>query len=190
MDDQYDIQINGITRQEFIQAGSEFIRRMVLPLFLLVAVVTVVIALAISDFSLRSLLPPFLIAIAALVVLRLSVVFSWKKFPADTQFSYLIDQDGWQITVGDTSANVDWQDTVRMTVRSHVVLLFNEDNRSNLLPRRCLTPEQLAQLKVWYDQSRSAHKARQKEKDQQFRRDFRMRRLEEKSNRRRSRWRK
>ena len=184
MDDQYDIQIDGLTRREFIQAGSEFIRRIALPLFALVAVVTAVIAMAIGDFSLRSLLPPFLVAIAALVVLRLSVVFSWRKFPADTRFSYLIDREGWQITVGDTSANVDWQDTARMTVRSHVVLLFNEDNRSNLLPRRCLTPEQLEQMRLWYRQSRSEYKARRKEKEQQFRRDYRMRRLEEKSNRR------
>ena len=185
MDEQYDIQIKGVTKAEYVQAGSESIRRMVLPLLLMVALATVVIALAIDDFSLRSLLPPFVIALGVLLLLWVSVVMSWKKFPADTEFSYLIDREGWQLTVGEASANIDWQDTVRLTVRSHVVLLFQESNRSNILPRRCLTPEQLAQIQTWFDASRDAYKTRQKEKDEQFRRDYRARRMEEKSSRRR-----
>lgn len=184
MDEQYDIQIEGITKAEYVQAGTEIIRRMIVPLILLVAAATLIIALFIDDFSLRSLLPPFVVALLAPVVMWASVVHSWKKFPAGTSFSYLIDREGWQLTVGESSANIDWQDTVRMTVRSHVVLLFHESNRSNILPRRCLTPEQLAQLRAWFDDSRTAHKARQKEQDEQFRKDYRMKRLEAKANRR------
>ncbi len=189
MDEQYSIQIKGVTKAEYVQAGSELIRRMILPLILMVALATLVISLAIDDFSLRSLLPPFVIALLVPIVLRVCVVTSWKKFPADTEYSYLIDSDGWELTVGEASANIDWQDTVRLVVRSHVVLLFHESNRSNILPRRCLTPEQLAQLQAWFNASRDQYKARRKEKDEEFRKDYRMRRLEEKSNRR-SRWKK
>lgn len=187
MDKQYDIQVNGVTKKEYIQAGSDTVRRMVLPLLALVAVFTVVIALAVQNFSLKSLLLPFVVAFVFLLIMYIMVVASWKGFPADTQFSYLIDSDGWEITVGEDRANIDWSQTTRMTVRSHVVLLFNESNRSNMLPRRCLTDEQLSQMKQWFKESRKAFKDRQKEDDEKFRRDYRMNRIAQRANRK-NRW--
>ena len=183
MDIQFDIQVNGVTKKEYVQAGSDTVRRMILPLMALVAAFTIIIALAVHNFSLKSLFLPFGVAAAFLLIMYAMVVLSWKNFPADTQFSYLIDEDGWEITVGDDRANIDWSKTTRMTVRSHVVLLFNESNRSNMLPRRCLTDEQLAQMKQWFKESRKAFKERQKEEDEQFRKDYRMKRIEARSNR-------
>ena len=183
MDTQFDIQINGVTKKEYIQAGSDTVRRMTLPLLALVAVFTAVITLAVQNFSLKALLLPFGVAIVFLLIMYLMVVTSWKNFPADTQFSYLIDEDGWEITVGENRANIDWSKTTRMTVRSHVVLLFNESNRSNMLPRRCLTDDQLAQMQQWFKESRKAFKDRQKEDDEQFRKDYRLKRIQERSNR-------
>ena len=183
MEQQFDIQIDNVTRKEYVQAGSETIRRMILPLLALVTVFTVVIAMAVQNFSLQSLLLPFGVAIAFLLVMYIMVLTSWKNFPSDTQFSYLIDEDGWEITVGESRANIDWDKTTRMTVRSHVVLLFNEANRSNMLPRRCLTNEQLAQMQQWFRESRSAFKDRQKADEEQFRKDYRLKRIQERSNR-------
>lgn len=183
MGDQFDIQINGVTRKEYIQAGTDTLRRMILPLLLLVIVFTFVIAMAVQNYSLKSLLLPFAVAFAFLLIMYIMVVASWKNFPADTKYSYLIDEDGWEITVGRDSANIDWDKTSRMTVRSHVVLLFNEANRSNLIPRRCLTNEQLAQMQQWFKESRKDFKNRQKEEDEQFRKDYRLKRIQERGNR-------
>lgn len=183
MEQQFDIQINGITKKEYLQAGSDTVRRMTLPLLALVTVFTAVIALAVQNFSLQSLLLPFGIALAFLLIMYAMVAASWKNFPADTAFSYLIDEDGWEITVGDSRANIDWNKTTRMTVRSHVVLLFNEANRSNLLPRRCLTDAQLAQMQQWFKASRSSFKDLRNAEEEQFRKDYRLKRIAERGNR-------
>lgn len=146
MDEQFDIQVSDVTKKEFTQAGSEMIRGLVGPAFLAVAVVTIVIMMFLGDYSLKAFLPPFVIVGALLLIAWLMVSRGYKDFPKDITFSYLIDVEGWQLTVGEESANIDWRDTAKLVVRSQVVLLYNEDNRSNILPRRCLTDHQLEQM--------------------------------------------
>lgn len=187
MEEQFEISVNGVTRREYLQAGSETLRRMVFPLLALVALFTVVIALAVQNFTLKSLFLPFGVAAAFLLLSYLMVVISWKSFPSDVTFSYLIDSDGWELTVGEDRANIDWNKTVRFTVRRHVVLLFSESNRSSLLPRRCLNDAQLVQMKQWFRDSRKAFRERQKTEEEEFRRDYRMKRIEARSGRKR-RW--
>lgn len=183
MEKQIRVEIESITREEYIQAGSASIRRMALPLFGLVAVLTVIIALAIQDFSVRSILVPFLIALAALVVFEVMVITSWRRFPADTAFSYLIDETGWQLTMGEETVKVEWDETARLTIRSHAILLYNETNRSNLLPRRCVTQEQIDWMKELYRASRKEYKLLQKEKENMEREKSRKKRAETRSNR-------
>lgn len=179
--EQFDIQIQSITKKEYVQAGTESIRRMTLPLLALVAVLTIIIAMAIQDFSYRSIVPPFGIALIVVFFLRFTVSRSWKNYPADTAYSFQFDQKGWRITVGEESVPVDWRDTYRMTVRRDVVLLYNESNRSNLLPRRCVSDAQLEQMRTWFKASRAEHKLRAKAEENRYREDYRARRREERA---------
>lgn len=181
MDEQFDIRVSGVTKREFSQAGAELVRGTAVPLLVAVAVVTLVIMMFMGDYSLKALLPPFAVVLILLAVARLMVGRGYKDFPKDTEYSFLIDVEGWQLTVADTSANVDWQDTAKLVVRRHAVLLYNEDNRSNLLPRRCVTDHQLAMMRTWFQASRPAYRARQRVKSQAWREDSRQRRENSKS---------
>lgn len=187
MNQAFEIQIQSITKKEYVQAGTEAIRRMILPLLALVAVLTVVIAMAIDDYSFRSLVPPFMIALAALLLFRLMVSHSWKNYPADTVYSFQIDKKGWRISVGAESSYVEWRDTYRMTLRRDVILLYNESNRSNLLPRRCVTDAQLKLMQAWFGASRAEHKLRVKKAEAKEREDAHRRRREARSKSRRGR---
>ncbi len=184
MDEQFDIQVSNVTKKEFTQAGSEMIRGLVGPAFLAVAVVTIVIMMFLGDYSLKAFLPPFVIVGALLLIAWLMVGRGYKDFPKDITFSYLIDVEGWQLTVGEESANIDWQDTTKLVVRSQVVLLYNEDNRSNMLPRRCLTDHQLEQMREWFQISRPAYRLRQRERAQAWRDEHRQKREQSRNGRR------
>ncbi len=187
MQDQIQIQVTSMQKKEYIQLGFETVRRLLLPMLALVTLVVLAIALAIQDMSVRSLLPPYVLIALGVLAYYIMIALSWKDFLADTKFSYVIDDYAWQLTVGEETVQVKWSDTVRMTVRSRVILLYNEDNRSNLLPRRCVTPEQLAQLRQWFRDSRMDYKISEAEKTAKFRADYRKRRAQAKRNRR-NRW--
>ena len=184
LDEQVDIQVSNVTKKEFTQAGSEMIRGLVGPAFLAVAVVTIVIMMFLGDYSLKAFLPPFVIVGALLLLAWMMVGRGYKDFPKDITFSYLIDVEGWQLTVGEESANIDWQDTTKLVVRSQVVLLYNEDNRSNMLPRRCLTDHQLEQMREWFQISRPAYRLRQRERAQAWRDEHRQKREQSRNGRR------
>ena len=134
--------------------------------------------------SLKAFLPPFVIVGALLLLAWMMVGRGYKDFPKDITFSYLIDVEGWQLTVGEESANIDWQDTAKLVVRSQVVLLYNEDNRSNILPRRCLTDHQLEQMRAWFQISRPAYRLRQRERAQAWRNEHRQKREQSRNGRR------
>ena len=184
MDEQFDIQVSDVTKREFTQAGGELIRGLAAPAFFAVAVVTIVIMMFLDDYSLKALIPPFVLVGALLLIAWLLVGRGYKEFPKDITFSYLIDVEGWQLTVGEESANIDWQDTAKLVVRRHVVLLYNDDNRSNILPRRCLTDHQLEQMRTWFQASRPAYRARQRLRAQAWRDEHRKKREEGRNGRR------
>ncbi len=178
MEQTFKIEISAMTKQEYIQTATESIRRLIAPAFAVAAMITVAIAFAINDFSVRSIVPPFAILAVIIAVMWVLMASSWKSYPKDTSFSYVIDDAGWELTVQGVSARVDWQDTQHLTIRRHVVLLYNESNRSNVIPRRALTQAQLAQIRAWYRDSRRMFKARQRFKDQQYLAERRARRVE------------
>ncbi len=184
MENQIQISCQEIKRAEYMQAGMETIRRMLLPLLGMVAILTLIICLVIADFSLRSILPPFLVVGAGIGIYWVLLARNWKDFPAETAFSYTIDQEGWQITLGEDTVSIPWDATARMTKRRDVIFLYNEGDRSNLLPRRCLTKEQLAQIEAWFRASRTEYRELQKLRDARERARYRTR-LEQNRSRRR-----
>lgn len=175
MDEQYEIQVSDITRKEFTQAGGELLLRFGGMALAIVTVVTVLLILIMDEFSVQAMVSPYVVVLGLLCVFWIMMASSYKKFPKDIEYSYLIDSDGWQITVKDISTNVDWQDTVRMVVRRHAILFFQEENRSNLLPRRCVSDHQLAMMRTWYQASRPAYRARRQAKERQQREERRQR---------------
>jgi len=178
---QFDILVDGTTREEYLQASREMVFDVVPTGILMVTLITVCILLLMKEITLWSILLPYLIMAAAFVAGILYLGAQWKKFPKDMRYSYLIDAEGWQLSVGDSYGGSNWNETRKMKERSHILLFYQrESNAASSLPKRCLTGEQLEAIRGWYKDSRQAYIARDKEL-------FQKERQEKKANRSRRR---
>lgn len=183
MDDrQFDIQVDGTTKEEYLEASREMVLGMLPTGIVLVTIVTVCILLLMETVTVGAIVAPYLVLALALMGGLLYVRSQWKKFPADMSYSYLIDAEGWQLTVGDSYGGANWDETPKMTERSKVLLFYQRNSSaSSTLPKRCLTGEQLEAIRGWYQASRADFKAKDKAM-------FQQERQARKANRPRRRW--
>lgn len=179
---QFDIQVDGTTREEFREASREMVYDVVPTGLLMVTILTFCILLLMKEITLWAILLPYLIMAVAFVAGIVYMGAQWKKFPSDMQYSYLIDAEGWQLTIGENFGGSNWDETRKMKDRKHVLLFYQrESNAASSLPKRCLSEEQLAAIRGWYRDSRKAYKAKDKEL-------FEKERQAKKANRSRRRW--
>ena len=177
---QFDIQVDGTTKEEYLEASREMVYDVVPTGILMVTLITVCILLLMKEITLWSVLLPYLIMAIAFVVGILYLGAQWKKFPSEMQYSYLIDAEGWQLSVGESYGGSNWDETRKLKERRHVLLFYQrESNAASSLPKRCLTDEQLEAIRGWYKNSRQDYKAKDKElfqKERQEKKDSRPRR--------------
>lgn len=179
---QFEIQVDKTTKEEYLQASREMVYDVIPTGVVLVTLVTVCILLLMDEITAVSIVAPYIILVIAILVGLWYVGSQWKKFPQDVQYSYLIDAEGWQLSVGEDYGGSDWDETRKMKERSHVLLFYQRNsNAASSLPKRCLTQEQLEAIRGWYKGSRQAFKAKDKEL-------FQQERQERKANRPRRRW--
>ena len=179
---QFDIQVDGTTREEYLQASREMVYDVIPTGLLMVTLITVCILLLVKKVTLWSVLAPYLVLAAAFAVGIWYLGTQWKKFPGDMGYSYLIDAEGWQLSVGESYGGSNWDETRKMKERSHILLFYQrESNAASSLPKRCLTQEQLEAIRGWYRDSRPAYKAKDKAL-------FQAERREKRANRPRRRW--
>lgn len=160
-DEQFDIQVPGLTVGEFMAAGDQMLLNMLPPLLILVTVVTVVI-LAFTRITFLGIVSPYVVVALCIGVYLILLRSQYKKLPENLSFSYLIDSDGWQLTLGEEKANIDWVDTPRLVERRHIFLLYHQENSSNVLPKRVLTEHQMECIRSWYRDSRDDQKRRER----------------------------
>ena len=103
--------------------------------------------------ALTFILPAVLLVVVA-AWFEIVRIQSYQKFPADIKMTYCFDEQGWSLQVREGSASVTWAETSRLVERKHLFLLCQGKNTSNLLPKRCLTEAQCAQVRAWYKASR------------------------------------
>ena len=165
MDDrQFDIPVNGITREEYRDSSHQMVLDVVPTGFFMVTVITACILLLMEEVTLMSVLMPYLLLALAFVVGAAYLDAQWKKFPSDVEYSFLIDAEGWQMTVGESYGGSDWNETRKLVEKRHVLLFYQrESNAASSLPKRCLTDEQLTAIRGWYKASRKAYRVRDKE---------------------------
>lgn len=171
---QFDIQVEGITKAEYLQASREMILSMVPMGLVMVTLVTVCILLFLSEITWAAVIAPYVVLLVVVALGLLYLELDWKKFPKDMAFSYLIDAEGWQLTVGESYGGADWVETPKLKEKSKVLLFYQRDSTaSSSLPKRCLTDEQLEAIRGWYQASRADFKQTEKrwrQEDQQARR--------------------
>ena len=173
MDDrQFDIQVTGVTREEYLQASGELIRSMIPTGLVLVTAVTMFLLVFTEEITLKAVLAPYVVLLLAIAGGYLYLRLSWKKFPQDVAYSFLIDAEGWQLTVGEDYGGADWDATAKLKEKSGVLLFYMRGSTaSSSLPKRCLTEEQLEAIRGWYQASRADYKSKEKERARQDRQE-------------------
>ena len=178
MDDrQFDIRVEGITREEYRDSSHQMVLDVVPTGLFVVTLITACILLLMEEITLMSVVMPYLILALAFAAGAAYLDAQWKKFPSDVEYSFLIDGEGWQMSVGESYGGSDWDMTRAMKDKRHVLLFYQrESNAASSLPKRCLTAEQLTAIRGWYKASRKAYKAKDKELFQKERQEKRVNR--------------
>lgn len=106
-------------------------------------------------------LSTYVVTLVVFVVLLLYLeIKRWQdygKFPKTIELNYEFDPNGWRLRVKSESSFCAWASTVKLVETKRLFLLYNSKNASNLLPKRCLSEEQITLIRTWYkDRVRTA----------------------------------
>ena len=149
MENGFKVHVCGITKNEYMAAARWLSLNKIVPIAIL-AVAAAICLVVFGSGDPALLLFPVVAIGFALVYYEMINLRDYKKFPADLQMDYEIDSRGWRLYVMDTTGLCAWANTVRMRENNDVFLLYNAKNTSNLLPKRCMTSEQILQVREWY----------------------------------------
>ena len=155
MEDGFKVHVDGITKAEYMAAARWLCAGKAIPGLIFVLAVTVFLLL-LNNGSPVILLFPVLAAGITLGYFELFNLRNFKKFPTDLVMDYEFDSHGWRLYVQEYTGLCAWANTVRMRETRAVFLLYNAKAASNLLPKRCMTGEQMAQVRKWYKDRFSA----------------------------------
>ena len=150
MNPSFSVTVTDISKQEFLSAVRHVCFQRDLVVLILVPVAFFIFIWNLRGFSALTVVLPLLLLIVMAAYFEITRVVSYRKFPADLKMFYCFDDRGWTLQVGEGSASVSWADTSRLRERKHLFLLCQGKNVSNLLPKRCLTSEQIDQIRAWY----------------------------------------
>lgn len=161
----FTIQVTGVTKKEYLQAC----RISALRLYRILAVVMVVVCgcilLASERITLPALLAPVAVYLIVVVIAELAPRLSYKgQLERIEGLEYEFGPLCWAAIAQGERAEFDWIATPKLVKYRDCLFLYNEDTRSNLLPRRLLTPEQEEQILQWYRGTR--HLAKEYERKQ------------------------
>lgn len=100
--------------------------------------------------SLSTYFVTLFVFVVLLLYLEIKRWQDYSKFPKDMELNYEFDPNGWRLHVKNESSFCAWASTVKLVETRRLFLLYNSKNTSNLLPKRCLTEEQIALIRTWY----------------------------------------
>ena len=151
------VKVDGIRQNEFLVANHF----MALKQYLATAGLLLVLALSIliingSD-QFKNLWALAIIVPIVPIVYHISFLRTYHKQPFGTmEMEYRFDERGWRLTVNDQTGVVAWANTVKIRRTKTVYLLYalvegRRGSVSNVLPRRCLTDQQAAQIMAWFE---------------------------------------
>ena len=159
MNNGFEVKVTEINRKEYLSALRWMQMKRVRNLIIALAVIFVFIYCVLDP---RPTWLPLLAVGVILFVLAYYEVMRWldyPKFPKEFSMSYVIDNRGWRLQVGEEQSVCAWSSTVKLVDTKALFLLYNSKNSSNLLPKRCLTQEQIEQVRFWYKNRFNLHES-------------------------------
>lgn len=153
--DEIVIKVNGVTREEYMEACHLSARRLYVMLAVVMAIICGVIILATGNASWQAFFGPLLVYVICVGGYEAMIRKNYKgQLEQVEEVTYTITKLGWTCKVGDQENYIYWKGTPRMAQTKHGVFLYCDEVNSSLLPRRLLTQEQIDQLRQWFKESR------------------------------------
>ncbi|MDD6024257.1 MAG: YcxB family protein [Oscillospiraceae bacterium] len=145
----FSIHVEGLKLPEVMQSIRRIMLRPFLLLWLAVYTIDAVYMLISRNVTFFTLYGPAII----LILLGLSYEFSCRKQYKPLKYDeavmdYTFTPKGFTLSIGDQSAQFDWEN-VRMVKTRSDYLLYTDKRNSSVLPKRCISPEQAEKLLSW-----------------------------------------
>ena len=160
---EFTIEVNGITRDEYITASHENFRRLYTMLPICMVLICGVIVLATKNYSLKSIAWPFVIyfivIIAAEIIIRRGYHDELSSFGP---IIYSFSDTGWSVTAGDEKHCFNWEQTPTIRLKKNALFLYSDEVNSNLIPTRLLKSDEIETIKTRFASSRDKAKIYQK----------------------------
>ncbi|MCR5785739.1 MAG: hypothetical protein K6G40_08890 [Eubacterium sp.] len=159
----FSVEVNGITKDEYITASHENFRRLYTTLPICMLVICGVIVVASGNYSIKSIAWPFviyfLVVIAAEIIIRRGYNDQLSSFGP---LIYEFNDTQWQVSAGEEHHAFNWEATPTLRIKKNAVFLYNDEVNSNLVPARLLSDEEIKSIKSWFSESREKAKIYQK----------------------------
>ena len=171
---QFRITVDGITREEYLEAGHQSNRYLYSLLAFSMILICGVILLFTKNTRPVAFLAPAAIYVAIVAALEILTRTNYKDQLAviDPPVEYEFGAAGWTVHKGDSTVTIPWKGTPKLRKTRHCLFLYNDDITSNLLPLRSLSQGQINSIENWFKLSRSQSREYQKEQDRLARKKF------------------
>lgn len=172
--EEFEITITGITDSEYHQARRLNNRRIFKILAVIMVIICGMIILITGNAGANAILGPFFLYVLFVVAVEILTRRNYKGQLSETEpVVYHFDKKGWSVTTGEGSAQFEWRATEKLKDYKEGIFLYNDSASGNLLPRRLMTQEQIAQLKSWFRASRREAREYSREEFNAYRKEFR-----------------
>ena len=143
------VMVRGVRKNEYMQSIRQMALRSYLWMCVVVAGVVVFFTVLTGDTRPQSFLVPLALLVIVPVVYELYQRKSYQTQPFDTtEMEYWLSSRGWRMEAFGNRAVFTWANTRLVETRDDL-LLYTARQVSSLLPKRCLTAEELAQIRAW-----------------------------------------
>ena len=154
MENAFSVTVTDIGMREYLCAVRHVSARRDLVALTMVPVAFLIFLWNLRGITALTFLLPAVLLVVMMAYFEIVRIQSYSKFPTDLKMVYRFDEQGWTLQVKGDAALIPWTETSRLKERGRVFLLCQGKNVSNLLPKRCLTEEQCALIRAWYQASR------------------------------------
>ena len=145
----FSIHVEGLRLPEVMQSIRRIMIKPYLVLWLAIYAIIGVYMLISRNVTFFTVFGPAII----LILLGLSYEFSCRKQYKPLKYDeavidYTFTPRGFTLSIGDQSAQFDWE-KVRIVKTRSDYLLYTDKRNSSVLPKRCVSPEQAEKLLNW-----------------------------------------
>ena len=154
MENTFSVTATDISMREYLCAVRHVSARRDLVVLIMFPLAFLIFLWNLRGFTALTVILPVVLLVVMMAYFEIVRIQSYSGFPSEIRMAYRFDEQGWSLRVKEGSASIAWGETSRLVERKRVFLLCQGKNVSNLLPKRCLTEEQCAQIRAWYKASR------------------------------------